>query len=188
MSASTLSPSAAARAARPALRLSTRSTRRRRCASRRGRACALLPAPVPGLSQKPGADISRSISSSALRAEARSKIAPDEGQSAAELVDFFEVSSFMVSLGVRCMSSKRDRRLHRLRIDSDAHLRRSPISTTPHAIHANQSPNRTYGVMRCPRLELRVDDAVAAHRDRLEHAAGRDRRTRRCRSWPARSR
>src|ERR1051326_2688385 len=40
-----------------------------------------------GSSQKPGADISRSISSSDLRAEATSKIAPDGAQSGAEVVD-----------------------------------------------------------------------------------------------------
>jgi hypothetical protein len=40
-----------------------------------------------GSSQNPGTDISRSISSSALRAASRSKIAPDAAEPVAKIVD-----------------------------------------------------------------------------------------------------
>src|SRR2546428_12728713 len=75
-----------------------------------------------GLPQKPETDISRSISSSALRAASRSKIAPDRAEPVAKIVD----------AGERVFS----------------HGRRTIVMiTTKHATHANQSPNLTYGVM-----------------------------------------
>ena len=79
-----------------------------------------------GLSQKPGADMSRSISPSDFRAEARSKVAPNAGEAFFEIGDLREgvfFHGFFLVIIAR--------------------------STAATATHANQSPNLTYAVTDC---------------------------------------
>lgn len=79
-----------------------------------------------GLSQNPGAEICFSISCSELRAESRSKIAPDALESVFDFRDLCECFFFHFFLSGRIAKI-----------------------VIAHATHANQSPNLTYSVVVC---------------------------------------
>src|SRR5438067_7824358 len=102
-----------------------------------------------GSFQKPGADISRSISSSDFLAEARSKIAPDRGETVFERGD--SLKSFVFHLFLECRMQNAECRIAPLLILHSAFCifrgRIKAIITSATAPHANQSPYLTYAVV-----------------------------------------
>src|SRR5947207_2909748 len=132
-----------------------------------------------GLSQKPGADMSRSISPSDLRAEATSKVTPDRGDSVFQFGDpvggvFSHVVFLKIKFEVRGANEER-------RTESSSFLlRTSNLELLPccdrnerrDARHPSEPVPESYiRRHRMSRLEIGVDDPLAVHGQLLHHAA-----------------
>src|ERR1041385_6896135 len=132
-----------------------------------------------GSFQKPGADISRSISSRDFFAEARSKIAPDRGEAVFEDGDFLEGVFFhRCNFEFRISNSESRTKHHFLILHSKFEIRNSSSLQDRDHTQRNSKPRKPIPIPhicrhRRPRLKPRIYRPLPVHRQLLHDPARR---------------